>query len=87
MATKIKYSVQLPDGRIATRKSARTYTHAIAVYCVGSGQTEPSWGLLGYCGSPELAQKRLAKDRATAAKVGIWEIDGEPMRILPVEVS
>jgi len=43
-------TVTLPNGEIAKRRTARTYTHAL---CSNSS-------VIGFCGSYELAQKRLA---------------------------
>ena len=50
-AKKIKYSVVLPDGNIATRTSARTYTHAVVA------RDEDGWGVYGFNGSKVLAQR------------------------------
>lgn len=49
--SKYKYTVVLPDGKEATRTSPRTYTHAIAV------KDGRGWGLLGYAGNLDLANK------------------------------
>ena len=42
-------TVTLPNGETATRKTARNYTHAVCT------QT----GVISFCGSLELAQKRV----------------------------
>lgn len=53
-----KYRTEMPDGSIQTRtsKSERIYTHLIGV----QGQ-DGSWGQVGYCGRPDLAQKSYDK--------------------------
>ena len=43
-------TVTLPNGEIAKRRTARTYTHAVC--------TERA--VIGFCGSYQLAQKRIA---------------------------
>lgn len=47
------YKVTLPDGRVKTRKTARTYTHAVACK---DGDRGP-WYIAGFCGSRMLAEK------------------------------
>lgn len=52
---KKKLSVTLPDGTIATRTTARTYTHVIANQHYQTGD----WFVSTWCGSLKLAQKRV----------------------------
>lgn len=52
-----KYSATLPDGRVVTRKSPRTYTHAIAAPMKdGTG-----WWVEGWAGSESLAAARVRR--------------------------
>lgn len=44
------FTVTLPNGEIAKRKTARTYTHAVCF----------DYKVLSFCGSLALAQKRIA---------------------------
>lgn len=61
------YRVTLPDGRIVTRRTAREYTHLVAVqnkagdWAVRSGEeTTEQWGTWGWCGRLDLALKQQA---------------------------
>lgn len=49
------YTATAPDGSQHTRKSPRTYTHAVLVK---DGET---WGTWGWCGRPDLAEKTAAQ--------------------------
>lgn len=70
MSTMTTYEVALPDGGTIARRSARHYTHAVVA------RGERGWGLVGYCGSLELAERRLADWRRCAP--------AEPAQIAPV---
>ena len=52
-----KYSVTLPCGRVVTRNSPRTYTHAIAAPC----KDEAGWWCEGWAGSASLAAARVSR--------------------------
>jgi len=67
---KTSHEVTLPDGTTRSRASDRIYTHAVVA------RGERGWGVVGYCGSPELAQKRAADWRR--------RVPSEPCRIVPV---
>jgi hypothetical protein len=67
---KIKYLVRHNGEIIATRKSDRTYTHAIVVW--GHGKTA---AVEGYCGRLDLAQDRQRK----------YQRYGFTAEIIPVE--
>lgn len=69
-----------PNGEVFTRRTDRTYTHALALfYTYSDGTTactKPNWA-----GRPDLAQKGLAKLQAeAAAEVGTevrrWTMEG-----------
>lgn len=62
MSKKHKYVVRLPDGNQATRISPRTYTHAIAV------KDARGWGILGYAGNLDLANKAFNRAGKIMAK-------------------
>ena len=75
------YRVTLPDGTIATRKSNRAYTHAVAVYA--TSWKDPNgprrWGMLAFCGSLKLADKRAAERRR--------HVPGDTTQILEVQTA
>lgn len=52
-AARATYEIILPDGNVRTRNSARIYTHAVVA------QGERGWGLVAFCGSLALAEKRI----------------------------
>lgn len=52
MAKESKLSVTLPDGTVATRRTARSYTHVLAVL-----NTEGVWVAYNWCGREDLAVK------------------------------
>jgi hypothetical protein len=54
MARTAKLRAIAPDGTVLTRRTHRTYTHAIAV------NTSNGWRAIYWCGRPDLAQKKLA---------------------------
>lgn len=68
------YSATLPDGRVVTRKSDRTYTHVLALY----DATTSRWCAVGFAGSEALALKTLR------AKVSRWGERVTESRIIPV---
>lgn len=57
MAKPIQYTATAPDGTLHTRKSPRTYTHAVLV------KDGRGWGAYSWAGRPDLAQKKLAEAR------------------------
>lgn len=59
----IRYEVDLPDGRTVSRCSKRTYTHAVITE-IPPTMWNPGWGVVGYCGSAELANKRASDWRS-----------------------
>lgn len=64
-------SATLPDGKTATRTTARAYTHVVCVLSLScqdieAGITEPTWGALTWTTQPD---KALAASRA---KVANW---------------
>jgi hypothetical protein len=65
----VTYEITLPDGGTRKRSSARTYTHAVVA------QGERGWGLVAFCGSPALAEKRAADWRR--------RVPTEPAQIVP----
>ena len=50
--TKTTYVATAPDGSEHTRKTDRTYTHAVLV------EGKEGWGAVGFCGRPDLADKK-----------------------------
>lgn len=50
--TKTTYVVTAPDGSQHTRKTHRTYTHAVLL------DGKEGWGAVGFCGRPDLAEKK-----------------------------
>ena len=76
---KVKYSVTLPDGTVATQASTRTYTHAIAVFSTKHNETEPRWRVRSWAGRPDLAEKRVAE---FASRPDIWT----KVHAIPVDV-
>ena len=50
--TKTTYVATAPDGSEYTRKTERTYTHAVLL------EGEEGWGAVGFCGRPDLAEKK-----------------------------
>ncbi|MGB3689598.1 MAG: hypothetical protein WBA02_09885 [Jannaschia helgolandensis] len=50
--TKSTYVAIAPDGSEHTRKTDRTYTHAVLL------EGEEGWGAVGFCGRPDLAEKK-----------------------------
>jgi hypothetical protein len=73
--SKYKYTVVLPDGKEKTRTSPRTYTHAIAV------KDARGWGLTGYAGNLDLANKAYGRASNRAHPAGWTEV-----RMIPVQV-
>lgn len=71
------YRATLPDGKVVTRTTTRNYTHIVAIlypttnYDVERGSTftgEFHWGMFGWCGRLDLAQKTAAKYQAFRAR-------------------
>lgn len=54
--TKTTYVATAPDGTELTRKTDRTYTHAVLLE--NNGPDGPVWGIAGFCGRLDLAQKK-----------------------------
>ncbi|MCV3271955.1 hypothetical protein [Roseobacter sinensis] len=50
--TKTTYVATAPDGSQHTRKTDRTYTQAVLV------EGKEGWGAVGFCGRPDLAEKK-----------------------------
>lgn len=50
--TKTTYFATAPDGSQHTRKTDRTYTHAVLQ------EGKDGWGAVGFCGRPDLAEKK-----------------------------
>ncbi len=50
--TKTTYVATAPDGSEHTRKTERTYTHAVLF------EGKKGWGAVGFCGRPDLAEKK-----------------------------
>lgn len=50
--TKTTYVATAPDGSQHTRKTDRTYTHAVML------ESAEGWGAVGFCGRPDLAEKK-----------------------------
>lgn len=73
MTTKTTYTATLPGGELATRKSVRTYTHLVAARHNSYGNTKgdftesADWHVIGWCGTPELAQKQASSAQARVA--------------------
>jgi len=66
--TKTTYTAILPDGREVIRKSARVYTHAVAVLH-GPSREEAKWVAYSFNGRHDLAMKEAAKLRKTIGQV------------------
>lgn len=50
--TKTTYVATAPDGSEHTRKTERTYTHAVLL------EGKEGWEAVGFCGRPDLAEKK-----------------------------
>ena len=78
---KAKLTAILPDGNVNTRTTARTYTHAIAIDLnEGNG-----WGCIAWCGSLELAEKRLDSEERAWNKNPMWQNAGIKFEIVEVK--
>ncbi|CTQ33910.1 hypothetical protein [Jannaschia rubra] len=53
--TKTTYVATAPDGSQHTRKTDRTYTHAVLL------ESEEEWTAVGFCGRPDLAEKKRSE--------------------------
>ncbi|WP_299955403.1 hypothetical protein [uncultured Roseobacter sp.] len=53
--TKTTYVATAPDRSQHTRKTDRTYTHAVLL------EGKEGWGAVGFCGRPDLAEKKRGK--------------------------
>lgn len=59
-----KFTVTHEDGSVSTRSSkTMNYTHAVEVFSVSYGDTEPSWGVLRWSLTRENAEKAAAAFR------------------------
>lgn len=56
---KTTYIATAPDGTELTRKTDRTYSHAVLLE--DDGPEGPVWGIAGFCGRLDLAQKKQAE--------------------------
>ena len=61
------YQVELPDGRIATRNSKMTFTHAVIVKEVRKG-IDTNWFVISFSGSKELADKAMSSTESRYLK-------------------
>lgn len=66
------YEITLPDGSTRTRRSPRTYTHAVVTL------GDHGWDLVAFCESLELAEKRIAE--------GHCRVPAGAAQIVPVRV-
>jgi len=95
MNSKHTYHCPLPDGTVATRTTARTYTHVLASF---DGER---WGWLGWCGRLDLAfnqrsrwehlvhrnpEARLAIIEVATGKV-VWKHEGHIRATQPEPVA
>lgn len=81
---KKKYKVIAPDGEVFTRTTERTYTYAVLFFQEEKNWAglENFWGLVGFCGTKELAEKL---ERTTRNR---WDVKNElfwTTLIVPVE--
>ena len=53
--TKTTYVATAPDGSRHTRRTDRTYTHAVLL------ESEEVWTAVGFCGRPDLAEKKRSE--------------------------
>lgn len=77
MTKKITYSATSPDGaKTVSRKSARTYTHAIFARNAirDKGPNDAKWGIIAFCGNNMLASKTAARWRKAFHDVCIVEV-------------
>jgi hypothetical protein len=64
--TKNTYVAIAPDGSEHTRKTDRTYTHAVLV------QGSDGWSAIGFCGRPDLADKKCREHpRSIVVECGV----------------
>jgi hypothetical protein len=70
-----KYEVTAQDGTVLTRKSNRTYTHAV-VGTWNDNPADPRHGVIAWCGRLDLAQTQQRKWAALEAKYpgSFWEV-------------
>lgn len=61
MAKTQQLTATLPDGTVATRRTARTYTHVVISRTTYTDGTGGQWHAHGWCGRLDLAQKQVAK--------------------------
>lgn len=87
------YTATAPDGTVFTRKSNRTYTHAVLVgpsdpalvrevYGREPEVRETTWGVLGWAGRRDLADKTANNPiarayRRTGAEVRVVEVEAK----------
>lgn len=67
---KRKVKATAPDGKVITRTTARTYTHAVLFYEEKNWRGCPFWGYIGFCGTKELAEKLMRTTKSQWAKQG-----------------
>lgn len=82
---KTTYVATAPSGEQFTRKSHRTYTHAVLTFghdwYTRKNGLGPRWGVLAFCGRHDLAVKRANQERA-------WLAANEPdSQVLIVELT
>lgn len=53
------YCVTLPNGRKASIRTSNVYTHAVCCFYKWERYEEPYWKHIHWCGSVELAQKKV----------------------------
>jgi hypothetical protein len=61
------YQVELPDGRIVTRNTKMTFTHAVVVNEVRKG-TDIGWFVISFSGNKGLAQKAMSSTESRYLK-------------------
>jgi len=61
------YQVELPDGRIVTRNSKMTFTHAVVVKEVRKG-TDTDWFVISFSGTKDLALKAMSSTKSRYLK-------------------
>ena len=79
MNTKRTLTVTLPDGTIATRTTARTYTQAVAVFIPAADEVARELEFAADCdgwGQHERAEQRRAEAARLAAEGDRWAVFG-----------
>lgn len=70
MPAKPKYEATLPDGRVVTRDTKRTYTHVVTV----KRDDGLGWGVWSWAGRFDLAYKASSQARKLYQQVEIVEV-------------